>query len=1270
MYCKKEGVNGTRFCMTISSFSNGNRNRSRKIRGEAMYNEGKTMKAKFKTKFLVCLMISAVVCTEMQVYAQNVVEEGIVLFQDEQALSDNQNILLEDEDKIDDILGGETNNFANEYVKSFEEEQKDAPVKENAQEVANEMLSEEDTISEDSMHDQMTEESLVEEEQAELTEEESLAETEEVTLEVQEELSPLGTRIDTEPERDRYKIYAEMVDEAIDMSREIKGDIWMAGYEENSLIYTGSAIKQDVRIYDGDKELVIDKDYKITYKKNINAKEYSPTESLTGVPCMTVQMLSGYTGSRTFYFSILQADINETDTSDQEVALTYNGKIQNHIPVISFHGKKLVNGKDFQIDYFAEEEYRKGNATGKTTISYTVEGKGNFKNTIKKDGYDKVFQYFIVGSDYNFSKAAMNITNKNVKYYGESLDTEYIKEQLGITLKIGKKLYTLDADLFKVELKNFDDVGTGTIVVTPSESAKANNYVGSLQKTYKIVGGIDFKKSVQINEEVWQNSMPYQKSIADDEAGLTQNATKLLKSAQDIYAPGIDRPIVEVGTSLEEGRDYSVTYTSNHKAGTAKVTFKGLGKYNGSFSKTFKIVADDSFTVEPLSPVSYQKGGVSPELTVKDRDGNILKKNIDYTVKFTKNTKVGMAHYKVTGKGNFSSNAIREGDFEIAQSNIADSCRIWVEDKVYTNKPNKYQSTPVVYDVNNNKKLSAGTDYKLSYQLLEGETARDISANKIPNIGDTIRVKVEGNNNYTGYTFLDYKIYDSKKSIKKLFIKIDSQVYTGEKIELTISDEPGKGDIHVFLTKEDMNNNQNELNAKDYINIRPNSYKNNIKNGTASVILETMPNSGYGGSATYKFTIAKKSAQIVGVQKISCEENSLEMIVGDSAQLEYVMNPINVDNPKITITESNTSLTIGEPVLGENGKITVLLSAQQMGMNVVTLTVEDINRKKVSASCFVYVKDSASEEQVIENQPEGYKSILDYQTTYTNTIPSGTYEGELEWTEAFQKAIRDNSKKKISGVWVPEGTYYVRQIDFKMEYPDVKLVMHPDAKLVRLPITATENNNGRVHILWFGSAQNISVSGGQLVGERKLSSSHSGEDGHGIMLMESKNITISHVKISNCWGDGIYLGIWGAHASDKSYNNKNIVINDCHVENARRNGLAITNGEGILVKNSSFNKTNGTDPQFGVDIETNNEKNPANGVRFENCVMNGNKKASFGIITKAQTVYLKDCTMSGDFHNRACTDLTLDNCKIGGTLYLVDYNATLKNTTYGAKEEY
>lgn len=125
------------------------------------------------------------------------------------------------------------------------------------------------------------------------------------------------------------------------------------------------------------------------------------------------------------------------------------------------------------------------------------------------------------------------------------------------------------------------------------------------------------------------------------------------------------------------------------------------------------------------------------------------------------------------------------------------------------------------------------------------------------------------------------------------------------------------------------------------------------------------------------------------------------------------------------------------------------------------------------------------------------------------------------------------------------------------------------------------------------------------------------------------------------------------------------------MNSCRRNGLAITSGENIVVKNSSFNNTRGISPQFGVDIETNESINPVNGVYFDNCTMNGNKAASFGIITKAKNIYLANCTMDGDFHNRACTGLTLDNCKIGGTLYLVHYYATLKNgTTYREMEKY
>ena len=42
-------------------------------------------------------------------------------------------------------------------------------------------------------------------------------------------------------------------------------------------------------------------------------------------------------------------------------------------------------------------------------------------------------------------------------------------------------------------------------------------------------------------------------------------------------------------TTLQNGRDYTVTYANNVKIGTAKITIKGIGNYTGTVAKTFKI---------------------------------------------------------------------------------------------------------------------------------------------------------------------------------------------------------------------------------------------------------------------------------------------------------------------------------------------------------------------------------------------------------------------------------------------------------------------------------------------------------------------------------------------------------------------------------------------------------------------------------------------------------------------------------------------------------
>lgn len=159
-------------------------------------------------------------CTEMKVYAQNIVGNDVFLQQNEEAISDSQDTILEDTETSDSIFSEETDDSVNTDENTYDKNQASDQEYDNFQEDLNEnneTFSEGDTVSKADLPIQNAEEVLMEEDKTALIEQDNQVETEEI--EVLEELLPSETRITTEPERERYKIYAELVEEDIDMSR-------------------------------------------------------------------------------------------------------------------------------------------------------------------------------------------------------------------------------------------------------------------------------------------------------------------------------------------------------------------------------------------------------------------------------------------------------------------------------------------------------------------------------------------------------------------------------------------------------------------------------------------------------------------------------------------------------------------------------------------------------------------------------------------------------------------------------------------------------------------------------------------------------------------------------------------------------------------------------------------------------------------------------------------------------------------------------------------
>ena len=149
------------------------------------------------------------------------------------------------------------------------------------------------------------------------------------------------------------------------------------------------------------------------------------------------------------------------------------------------------------------------------------------------------------------------------------------------------------------------------------------------------------------------------------------------------------------------------------------------------------------------STYAYDGKAKTPFVTVKV-GGKTLKKDTDYTVSYSNNTKVGTATVKITGKGNYTGSVSKTYSIK---NNFKKATVSGISTKAFTGK-NITQSITVKY---NGKTLKNGTDYTFSY-----------SNNK--KVGKAT-VKITGKGKYGGVITKTFKINPAKQEIQKLTAK-------------------------------------------------------------------------------------------------------------------------------------------------------------------------------------------------------------------------------------------------------------------------------------------------------------------------------------------------------------------------------------------------------------------------------------------------------------------------------------------------------------------
>ncbi|WP_257307382.1 right-handed parallel beta-helix repeat-containing protein [Geothrix campi] len=198
-------------------------------------------------------------------------------------------------------------------------------------------------------------------------------------------------------------------------------------------------------------------------------------------------------------------------------------------------------------------------------------------------------------------------------------------------------------------------------------------------------------------------------------------------------------------------------------------------------------------------------------------------------------------------------------------------------------------------------------------------------------------------------------------------------------------------------------------------------------------------------------------------------------------------------------------------------------------------------------------------------------------------------DGITNDTAALQKAV-DAMAGTGGTVSVPAGTYLVDALTSLQLRSGMTLSLDTGAILKAIP-----NGSSNYIILRISGVSNVNVVGGTLLGDRTTHTGTSGEQGMGLRITGSaQHIAVVGVTSKECWGDGFAI----SGASD-------VTLCNVLADHNRRQGLSITSGNGLVVKNSSFTNNRGTIPEDGLDIEPNSGET-VNNVLITACVFANN----------------------------------------------------------------
>lgn len=214
---------------------------------------------------------------------------------------------------------------------------------------------------------------------------------------------------------------------------------------------------------------------------------------------------------------------------------------------------------------------------------------------------------------------------------------------------------------------------------------------------------------------------------------------------------------------------------------------------------------------------------------------------------------------------------------------------------------------------------------------------------------------------------------------------------------------------------------------------------------------------------------------------------------------------------------------------------------------------EAYNQEEINSEFAVYHKQARN---LTDYLPQNY--VRDATVDYTRYLQQGINENATIIMPNFPVLINDNGLKLKSN----------------------QVLLFDVASALRLVASGKETYN----MLELHHVENVKIFSPRIEGDILTHRGTTGEWGMGIGIRSSKNIQVYNPQITNCWGDGIYVGY--VKEGSKLYNEcEDIGVYNGYLNNNGRNGISIVAVKGMNVYHNLIANTKRTFPKSGIDIE-------------------------------------------------------------------------------------